>query len=275
MVAPAVAKVGFAAATAVVNKLDTKPADWARVRELAAAAAAGLLADAVDDASTACDADATADTDDATEGAIKLATLVGDRDVTAGAAATTVVFAAARVTVPEATAVDKLLKDAVLVTGVAVTAANTACTAFWNTAELTVDVVAADAVPPVTAPVTAVVVFASIVCTAAVVCITAAFVAVTGSAVIRLIPAKLRFVAVVVVAAVTAAAVGADALPTTGAGKEASTAACTRLVSGVRTDEPGGAFSSPTNAAPELMSTPPEEHTMCCPPLEFCAAVKV
>ena len=100
---------------------------------------------------------------------MKLATLVGDSVVTVGAAATTVVLAAARVTVPETTAVLRLLKVAVLVTGVAVTAASTACIAFWKTAEETVLFTAVVAVPPVTAPVTAVVVLASIVCTAAVV----------------------------------------------------------------------------------------------------------
>ena len=52
LVAPAVAKVGLAVATAVVNRLDTRPALWANVNELAAAAAAGLLADAVAEAST-------------------------------------------------------------------------------------------------------------------------------------------------------------------------------------------------------------------------------
>ncbi len=273
--APAVANDGLAAATAVVSRFDTKPALCASVSEDAAAAAAGLLADAVDDANTACEADATEVTELATDGAIKLATLVADKDVTEGAAATTVVLVAARVTVPVTTVELRLLNDAVDVTGVEVTAASTAWMAFWNTALLTVLFTVVVAVPPVTAPVTAVVVLASMVCTAAVVWISAGLVLVTGSAVIRLTPDKPKFVAVDVVAAVTAAAVGADAVPTTGGGKLESTEACTRLVRGVSEVEPGGAFSSPTKAVPELMSTPPELHTMCWPLLVFCAAVKV
>lgn len=92
---------------------------------------------------------------------------------------------------------------------------------------------------------------------------------------IRLTPVRLRAVAVEVIAAVIAAAVGADAMPAVGAGMVASTEACTKVVSGVITAEPAGAFNVPTSMLPELMSTPPEKHSICCPPFGFCDAVNV
>lgn len=275
LLAPAVVKLGLADATAVVSRLLTKPADCAKVKDEAAAAAAGLFAVAVADASTAWEAEETAVTLEATEGAMKLATEAGDKVATAGAAEAITWLVAARVTVPDATAVDRFESVFVDVIGVAVTAASTACTAFWKTALLTVVLTVVEALLPVTAPVTAVVVFANMVCTAAVVWISAGLEWVTGSVVIKLVPVRFKLFAVVVAALVTCAAVGAEGVPATGVGNEASTEACTRLVKGDNTDEPGGAFISPTKAVPEEISTPPDEQTMWSPPFGLTDAAKL
>ena len=106
-------------------------------------------ADAVVAASAVAEAELTAVTEADNVGAIKAATLVGDKPAAAGATAVTAVFAAARVTVPATTVEAKPLNVTVPVTGVAVIAARTACTAFWNTALSTVAVVLAEAPAPV------------------------------------------------------------------------------------------------------------------------------